>query len=212
VLTGDREQTLSASIEGAFERRGRRLGNGTFAEPSHVRWLTVAGLFADLRYSIDTAPDAPLLDQNQAFSGRVAVNDDMVTWYHDLDTLPRPTDHSDTAQVTGRADELLEVGEGYEERWVRTDRGRVRRAVAELATDLPPGRVATAARIVVVDHLAIAVWCEPRPGGAAFEYTTDWQATELVGFPFAGDLTAAVSALADGARLASGWSVLVAPT
>lgn len=182
-ITIPTESELTEWIDGAWVRSGRRLDGGPFDEPAAVFWLTVSPYFCDIRVLERNERHPNRLDISQAFSGRVSVEENVVTWRHDLDTVDRGTDHSFSAPVIGHHAELLEIGEKYEERWVRSTATGVATGVAEIDDDAG----ALFARVIRVGRCAIAVWAGPTPGGALLEHDVGWESSRTVGGA-AGDL------------------------
>jgi hypothetical protein len=202
AITIPTESELTAWIDGAWARHGRRIGGGAFDEPASVLWLTVSPYFCDLRFFNRQEPKPNPLDRSQAFSGTVSVTENIVTWSHDLDTTERARDHADSAPMIGHPGELLEIGDEYEERWLRTEIGGEAAGAAEIvgADDSP------LARIVLVGMTAIAVWAEPTPGGALLERSEGWSTSRLLGEePCELALAEVCAALTGGGALPGWW-------
>jgi hypothetical protein len=196
------------SLGGAWRRAGLALGDAPFDERTDVLWLQVGTFFADLRVPYEPAdPELSVRDDPQAFSGQVRYDPPRLTWTHDLDTMARPSGHKDSAVVERHGSMLFERGEGYIERWQR-ERPPENGTVLQLhdsSTGCP------IARIVIVADLAVGVWIEPVPGGAALvRRRGDWASVAAVGpdDPVSENLSAIVKALR--ARTGNGNGVLPA--
>jgi hypothetical protein len=201
-ITIPTEAELAGWLDGAWTRDGRRINGGPFEEPSFVVWLTVAPYFGDLRVHVRGDRHPHDLDRAQAFSGRVGVAANVVTWSHDLDTTERSADHVDSASVIGRPGELLEIGGDYEERWVRSSPAGGFAGVAELHTS---DRVLLA-RLLLCRDVAIAVWNFPEPGGAMLDGNSAWETTRSVAGDVGGlDLATVADALTRPGALPGGW-------
>jgi hypothetical protein len=198
---------LATWVEGAWARDGRSLRGAEPEEPSRVLWLTASPYFADLRvlHHADDEPDD--LDLTQAFSGTVRVAGDIVTWSHDLDTTARFAEYTDSGRVLGAKNLLVEVGEDYEERWVRAAPFDSFSAAAELRR--AGGAEPVVARMVVVADFAIAVWSTSERGSARLRREGDWCIETLVGasVPEAElpELAKLASSLSREEELPGGW-------
>jgi len=173
------QEPVPAWLEGGWRRAGLALGGGMFVEHSNVLWLQAGAYFADLRIPYEPVePGASNLDVAQAFSGKVRFDRPRVTWRHDLDTMPRPPGHEDSAVIEDHGAILVERGEGYVERWQRE------RASGPIAVvqRICPNSGSPRARVVVVAHLAVAVWLDPVPGGSALAHRRGaWSTVATVG-------------------------------
>jgi len=129
-----------------------------------------------------------------------------MTWRHDLDTMPRAAGHQDTAVIEHHGSMLVERGNGYIERWQREG---VPSGPALVAQRDHPGSGAPRARLLVIAHLALAVWREPVVGGAALACRRGaWAETDSVGGRADPDLGLldAVEVLARGnGKMMAGW-------
>ena len=201
-ITIPSEQDLVAWLDGAWARRGRRIGRGAFDEPTSVLWLTVSPYFCDLRVLERAERHPNTLDETQAFTGTVSVAENVVTWAHDLDTTDRLADHCDTAPVIGHHNELLEIGEDYEERWVRSMPIGAISGVAETFGTSGGLR----ARVIVVGSAAIAVWSCPSAGGALLEGSDGWAAAHTIGTtPDDLALSSVADSIATANVIPTGW-------
>jgi len=195
-------------LDGAWRRVGLSVDGEPFAEHSDVLWLQVGRYFADLRAPWEAVePARHLLDAAQAFTGRSTYDPPTMTWRHDLDTMPRPPGHEDTARMEHHGSVLVERGKGYIERWQReATAGTMESAVAQRND---PQSGAPLARLVLVAELAVAVWAEPAAGGAALAWRRGvWAETDSVGAGAdAGlGLFEALGALTGGTKtMAAGW-------
>jgi hypothetical protein len=202
-VTAHHDRAVANRLDGAWVRDGRRIGDGALVEPSSVVWVTVAPYFGDVRVLKEHTADAHALDHTQAFAGTLSVVGDTATWHHELDTVDRGDHHADTATVVERYPHLVEIGDGYEERWTKVESDVTRSGVADLAG--PAG--ALRARIVLIAERAIVVWAMPTPGGALLERRSRWVTAALVGLE-PGDLeltTVAASLNGEGRALPRGW-------
>jgi hypothetical protein len=190
-------------VQGAWRRDGRCIDGGPWEEVSEVLWLQVGSSFCDLRTSRPGVATAHGLDLPQAFAGTVDVEDGVITFRHDLDSLHRDPAHPDVSTVHRIAEAMYERGPGFEERWVLSSEPDHPRAIAERGGD--DGSVL--ARIVRVGTTALAVWGGPDPGGAHCADRDGW--TPDPG-PFRLDpalgVQEATRALVDGGALPAGWA------
>ncbi len=189
-------------VQGAWRRDGRCVDGGPWEEVSDVLWLQVGPHFCDLRTARRGARSAHRLDLPQAFGGRVAVADGVITFNHDLDTVCRDPAHPDVSTVHRIAEAMYERGPGFEERWVLSSGADDPRAVAEWnGTD-----GSATARIVRIGTVALAVWGGSAPGGARFTEGDGW-APGPGPFPLdpALGVDRAIRALVDDAPFPEGW-------
>lgn len=217
-----RSTVVPAWLHGAWIRRHRSFGDGPVGERSDVAWLQVGPWFADLRVPrLGQQADHPF-DQARAFSGRFEVIEThsrgaTVAWHHDIDTQAGTGGEPDTAVVTLRDGMLVESGTGYTETWGHPDgegssgvvliqqAGPARRET-EGPTDRGADGSAISARVVCVGTTAIAVWREPRPGGARFKGFPWWEPIHVVGsLPPPSDLLVALRAVGTGDPLPGRW-------
>lgn len=190
-------------VQGAWRRDGRCLDGGPWEEVSEVLWLQAGSSFCDLRTSRPGVASGQMLDLPQAFAGTVEVEDGVITFRHDLDSLHRDPAHPDVSTVHRIAEAMYERGPGFEERWVLSSEPDHPRALAERSAD--DGSVL--ARIVRVGTVALAVWGGPDPGGARCADRDGWAPDPG---PFRLDpalgIEEATRALVDGGALPSGWA------
>ena len=207
-------RTPTTLLDGAWRRAGLSLEGGPFVEHSNVLWLQAGRFFADLRSPYGPVePARRHLDDAQAFSGHSHYDPPRMTWRHDLDTMPRAAGHQDTAVIEHHGAMLVERGDGYVERWQLEG---VTSGAALVAQRHQPGSGAPVARLVVIAHLALAVWREPVPGGAALACRRgSWAETDSVGGRADLDLSLldAVEVLArgNGKMTAGGTNLVRAP-
>jgi hypothetical protein len=205
-ITIPTESELTAWIDGAWERKGRRIGGGAFDEPAAVLWLNVAPYFCDFRVLERNDRHPSALDLSQAFSGRATVTENILSWTHDLDTEKRVGEHADSAPMIGHRGELLEIGTDYEERWVRACAPGGPAGVGEIADRTG----SLFARMVLVGNAAIAVWTGSMPGGALVERGDRWKVSHTVGAECSElDLVGVALELGGGAPLPRGWRRVV---
>ena len=163
-----------AALGGVWVRDFRAIEGGPGREPSDVCWVQAGTYFADVRRGRPGAEVGHWLDRNQGFSGAITVEGSAITWWHDLDTMPRPPGHHDVGVVERRGDRLVERGPGYEEHWRRESTAGASPAVLELRCTSPgSGEGKLMARVVRVGDLAAAVWAG-NPGGGAVLTGRGW--------------------------------------
>jgi hypothetical protein len=188
---------VRTSVSGAWERRGRSIGDGPRAEPSLVIWLQVGTFFTDVRLPRAGLHRSHPLDSAQAFSGTLSLESGQAMWRHDLDTARRLPGQLDHATLEADGVEMIERGAGYVEYWCPCAPASAREAVIELrhpAEVAVPASLRTAstgapglfhshpaidldsaapyvlaARLVRVGAYAAAVWSTPKPGGCLFQ-------------------------------------------
>jgi hypothetical protein len=161
---GERPVEL-VDLQGAWRRDGRTLSDDPPAEVADVLWLQAGRYFCDLRTLSPHAESTHILDQPQAFSGTVMVDQGAISFHHDLDSLPRDPAHPDEGTVHRLANVMFERGPGFEERWVVASLPGDDVSLAELC---PSDEARPLARIVRIGSIALAVWGGPTPGGAQF--------------------------------------------
>jgi hypothetical protein len=213
-------------LQGTWIRLSRSFDGGHVGECSEVAWLQVGPWFADLRIPRPGQRADHPFDQARAFSGRFEVieahsREATVVWHHDIDTETTAGGEPDTAAVALRDGMLVESGAGYTETWGHPDgEGSsgvvlVQQAVTTPGTEGPTDQTAgplITARVVCVGTTAIAVWREPRPGGARFRRFPWWEPTHVVGsLPPPSDLLVALRNAGTGEALPGRWRQQVGP-
>jgi hypothetical protein len=215
-------------LHGTWIRRNRSFDGGPAGECSDVAWLQVGPWFADLRIPRPGQRADHPFDQARAFSGRFEVIEAhsraaTVAWHHDIDTETTAGSEPDTAVVALRHGILVESGTGYTETWghpegegssgvVLVQQARTTPAGTEDPSDQSADGSQTTARVVCVGTTAIAVWREPRPGGARFKGFPWWEPTHVVGsLPPPSDLLVALRQAGSGQPLPGRWRQQVGP-
>ena len=185
-------------LQGVWRRELRSVDGRPGSEVSRVVWAQVGEWFADVRQPQGEGAELTYLDEAQAFSGVIRCSAEaVVTWRHDLDTMPRAPGHEDSAEVHRDGEVLIERGPRYEERWCRDGQPG---PVAVLERRSPRGAVV--ARLVSVGDVSVAVWAGRRPGGAALRFADGgWEVETFVGsgaIPWPAVLAARSGGVPDG--------------
>jgi hypothetical protein len=200
---GERPVEL-VDLQGAWRRDGRTLSDDPPAEVADVLWLQAGRYFCDLRTLSPHAESTHILDQPQAFSGTVMVDQGAISFHHDLDSLPRDPAHPDEGTVHRLANVMFERGPGFEERWVVASLPGDDVSLAELC---PSDEARPLARIVRIGSIALAVWGGPTPGGAQFNQVGGGWASQrhLHDCDPALAVNEAVTEMGSGGPLPAGW-------
>ncbi len=198
-----------------FRRLGRSVRGSVFDEVTYAIWLCADDYFADIRFAYSNSASNESLDVEQAFSGRVSLDRDHITWYHDIDTLERGNLYQDEAQFCWKDDLLIEVGEDYVEHWKSFPMLSPQSyGVAQLFDSGSHGQNNQGAKLigraVVVGASAIVLWAYPVPGAVLFEAVPDWRMVKSIGQEvIRPDAVKVLNGISNDHTLPDGWERVV---